>query len=365
VADKLYELRNSNDAKNDSEELRRRLAEEGYLFFRRLIEPSTVLALRADILGVIDRAGWLESGTDPILGIANIGRRCTEGDQEYNAPYGEVQRLESFHRVPHAPELVDMVERIVDAPAIPVPGHKARIWFPKFTDHTTPMHQDFVHYQGSLDTLTCWAPVGDCPIELGPLAVLEGSHKVRRVLPHHFALGAGGLVVNLEQEQARHPQLSGRWLSTDFEAGDALFFSAVTVHRALPNTTENLMRVSLDNRYQREGGRIAEHMLLPHMYDSHKVGWEEIYRDWESDELKYYWRRRRYRKIKRNTVFRERGFAEAMQLARAGDEHALLAMRRILEKSDADADQVREVRAILAGQAEASAAARSTIPGHV
>jgi hypothetical protein len=365
VADKLYELRNSNDAKNDSEELRRRLAEEGYLFLRRLIEPSTVLALRADILGVIDRAGWLESGTDPILGIANIGRRCTEGDQEYNAPYGEVQRLESFHRVPHAPELVDMVERIVDAPAIPVPGHKARIWFPKFTDHTTPMHQDFVHYQGSLDTLTCWAPVGDCPIELGPLAVLEGSHKVRRVLPHHFALGAGGLVVNLEQEQARHPQLTGRWLSTDFEAGDALFFSAVTVHRALPNTTENLMRVSLDNRYQREGGRIAEHMLLPHMYDSHKVGWEEIYRDWESDELKYYWRRRRYRKIKRNTVFRERGFAEAMQLARAGDEHALLAMRRILEKSDADADQVREVRAILAGQAEASAAARSTIPGHV
>jgi ectoine hydroxylase-related dioxygenase (phytanoyl-CoA dioxygenase family) len=60
-----------------------------------------------------------------------------------------------------------------------VPGHKVRIWFPKFTDHTTPTHQDFVHYQGSLDTLTCWAPVGDGPIELGPLAVLERSHKVR------------------------------------------------------------------------------------------------------------------------------------------------------------------------------------------
>lgn len=47
VADKLYELRNSNDAQNDSEELRRRLADEGYLFFRRLIEPSTLVALRA------------------------------------------------------------------------------------------------------------------------------------------------------------------------------------------------------------------------------------------------------------------------------------------------------------------------------
>lgn len=348
MVDKWHELRNSADAKNDPEVLRGRLAEDGYLFFRRLIEPSTLLALRAEILGVIGRAGWLESGTDPMLGIANLDSRCTEGDREYSRPYGDVQRLESFHRVPHAAELMTTVQTIMDAPAIPVPGHKARIWFPKFTEHTTPMHQDFVHYQGSLDTLTCWAPVGDCPIELGPLAVLEGSHKVGKVLPHHFALGAGGLVVNLEEEQTRYPQLSGRWLSTDFEVGDALFFPATTVHQALPNTTENLMRVSLDNRYQREGGRIAEHMLLPHLYDFHKVGWDEIYRDWESDELKYYWLRRSYRKIKRNTIFKDRGVAEAMQLARTGDEHALLAMRRIGEAADPEANQLLEARAILA-----------------
>ena len=57
-------------------------------------------------------------------------------------------------------------------------------------------------------------------------------------------------------------------------------------------------------------------MLLPHMYDFHKVGWDEIYRDWESDDLKYYWRRHNYRRVKKNTSFRERGTAEAMQLAR-------------------------------------------------
>jgi hypothetical protein len=354
MTDRMYELRDSNDAKDDSDELRRRIADEGYLFFRRLIEPSALLALRADILGVLGRAGWLESGTDPVLGIANIDGRCTEGDSEYSGPYGQVQRLESFHRVPHAPELVGMVQAIMDASAIPLPGHKARIWFPKFTDHTTPTHQDFVHYQGSLDTLTCWAPVGDCPIELGPLAVLERSHKVRKVLAHHFSLGAGGLVVNVEEEKATHPELSGHWLSTDFEVGDALFFPALTVHRALPNTTENLMRVSLDNRYQREGGRIAEHMLLPHLYDFHKVGWDEIYRDWESDDLKYYWRRHNYRRIEKNTSFRERGTAEAMQLARAGDEHALIALWRIVKASDPEAEQTLEARTILAAQTGAA-----------
>ncbi len=350
MADRMYELRDSNDAKDDSVELRRRIADEGYLFFRRLIEPSALLALRADILGVMGRAGWLESGTDPIRGIANIDGRCTEGDSEYSGPYGQVQRLESFHRLPHAPELVGMVQAIMGASAMPLPGHKARIWFPKFTDHTTPTHQDFVHYQGSLDTLTCWAPVGDCPIELGPLAVLERSHKVRKVLTHHFSLGAGGLVVNVEEEKATYPELSGRWLSTDFEVGDALFFPALTVHRALPNTTENLMRISLDNRYQREGGRIAEHMLLPHMYDFHKVGWDEIYRDWESDELKYYWRRHNYRRVKKNTSFRERGTAEAMQLARVGDEHALIVLQRIVKASDPEAEQALEARAILAAE---------------
>ncbi|MBX3099341.1 MAG: phytanoyl-CoA dioxygenase family protein [Salinibacterium sp.] len=348
--DAWQELRVSNEAEQDSEELRRRLADEGYLFFRRLLDPEKVLTVRADILGTIGRAGWLQKGSDVMAGIADVDRRCTEGDEAYNGPYGDVQRLESFHTVPHDPQLMNAVERIFDTPAIPLPGHKARIWFPKFTAHTTAMHQDFVHYQGSLDTLTCWMPVGDCPIELGPLAVLEGSDKVGKVLPHHFALGAGGLGVDLEGEKPKYPELSGRWLSTNFEAGDALFFPATTVHRALPNTTEDRIRVSLDNRYQREGGRIAEHMLLPHMYDLHKVPWEDIYRDWESDELKYYWHRRRFRKIDRSLVFVERGFAEAMELAEAGDSHAILAMERYI-KASPDAEHAPRVRGILAKHA--------------
>ena len=41
-----------------------------------------------------------------------------------------------------------------------------------------------------------WSPVGECPIELGPLAVLPGSHKIGRVREHHFSLGAGGQALN-------------------------------------------------------------------------------------------------------------------------------------------------------------------------
>jgi ectoine hydroxylase-related dioxygenase (phytanoyl-CoA dioxygenase family) len=37
--------------------------------------------------------------------------------------------------------------------------------------------------------------MGDCPIELGGLAVLAGSHKTGAVGEHYFSLGAGGLAL--------------------------------------------------------------------------------------------------------------------------------------------------------------------------
>ena len=106
-----------------------------------------------------------------------------------------------------------MIARIAGKPILPHPQKIARLWFPQYTEHTTPIHQDYVHFQGSFDTWTAWAPVGDCPAELGGLAVIPGSHKVNRVLDHHFSLGAGGLSVETEH-------MDGAWHTTDYEAGD-------------------------------------------------------------------------------------------------------------------------------------------------
>jgi ectoine hydroxylase-related dioxygenase (phytanoyl-CoA dioxygenase family) len=346
MAGELKELRVSNDASGDSTELRRRIEEEGYLFFRELLDPRKMLALRHDLTGVLREAGWLAPDADPMLGIADPGRRCTEGDLEYSKVYHRLYRLESFHRLPHDPQLLGMVERIMGRAAIPLPSHKARIWFPLFTEHTTPTHQDFVHYQGSLQALTCWAPVGDCPIDLGPLAVLPGSHKVKKVLHHHFSLGAGGLIIRVEEEAKAHPELDGAWHTASFSAGDILFFPALTVHKALPNTTSDRLRISLDNRYEGEGDRIASHMLEPHLNDVSPLSWEEVYEGWASDELKYYWKRRQHRPVARYMGYIEKGFTEALQLARNGDARAILALRRTVRINPASAEAAAS-RAVL------------------
>jgi len=332
MSDNLKELRVSNDAIDDAAELRRRIADEGYLFFKRLQNSDKLLDLRREMMTTIQRVGWLVAGTDPMDGIADITTQCTEGDNEYSAGYGEVYKLESFHRSAHWPEVTDMVEKIMGGPIMPHPHLVARIWFPKYTDHTTPIHQDFVHFQGSFETLTCWAPVGDCPIELGGLAVLAGSHKVKRVLDHHFSLGAGGLAVDVEA----HEELDGAWHTTDYEVGDTLFFQALMIHKALPNETEERLRLSLDNRYHRIGDLISEHMLEPH--GPSQLRWEDIYPHWKFDDLKYYWKPFENPTVPRDMSYGRKGLTEALQLARTGNEHAIYRLKRTIKNSPDSAD---------------------------
>ena len=335
----IKELRISNDAMNHPEELRLRMSEEGYLFFRRLQNPDKLWALRREMLTTIQSGGWIVAGTDAIDGIADISKQCTEGDVSYTDVYHEVYKLEAFHRSGHWPEVVGMVEKILGRPVLPHPQKIARLWFPKYTAHTTPIHQDFVHFQGNFETYTCWAPVGDCPIALGGLAVLPGSHKVNKVLDHHFSLGAGSLCVNTDE-------LSGDWHSTNYEIGDTLIFPALTVHKALPNLTEDRLRVSLDNRYQAVDDPIAEHMLEPHLNIFNTLQWADVYRNWESDELKYYWKEHELTVIPRDFSYGNKGFEEALTLARNGDERARLHLNRII-KRDATTEQAKLAAAAL------------------
>ena len=142
-----------------------------------------------------------------------------------------------------------MIGKLCGGTVLPHPQKIARLWFPKYTAHTTPMHQDYIFFQGSVQTYTMWSPVGECPLDLGPLAVLPGSHKLGRVREHHFSLGAGGLAL-VEEELKEEMGDDFGWVSTDFGLGDAIIFNAHMVHQALPNLTEDRMRISLDNRSQ-------------------------------------------------------------------------------------------------------------------
>ena len=349
----LAELLVSNDAIDDAPELQRRLDQDGYLFFRKLLDPDELSKMRREMLTVMQAGGWLVEGTDPMDGIADPAARSTEGDLEYTDVYHEVYRIQSFHEIAHRPEILTLLERIRGCPMMPQPQKVARLWFPKFTEHTTPIHQDFVHFQGTFDNLTCWSPVGDCPRKLGGLAVLRGSHKVGRVLEHHFSLGAGSLIVDTDAHEELVPEgeLQTEWLTTDYEIGDTLIFPALTMHKALPNLTEDRLRVSLDNRYQRVGDPIAEHMLNPHLSSMSPLSWDEVYADWDSDEFQYYWKKFDTPVLPKITEYLDKAFDEAVELAQGGDDRAKLHLRRLATRNP-ESDQGQTAATVLAALAE-------------
>ncbi|MCH2123612.1 MAG: phytanoyl-CoA dioxygenase family protein [Pirellulaceae bacterium] len=339
----LEELCVSNDLLGNPEGLQDRISEDGYLFFRQLQDPAMLLELRRQMLTTMQEGGWIKQGTDPLEGIAEPGVQCTEGDPEYTDVYHQVYRNQLFHESAHSEMMLRTVSDITGRQTIPQPQKVARLWFPKYTAHTTPIHQDFVHFQGTYDNLTCWSPVGDCPIELGGLAVLKGSHKVGTVLEHHFSLGAGSLMI----DQADYDALGLPWQTTNYEIGDTLIFPALTMHMALPNVTEDRLRVSLDNRYQAVDDPIAEHMTEPHLAGMSAFGWRETYEAWDSEEYQYYWKDLGLKVIPKDFSFANKGFDEACELARSGHEEAVHHLARLINQ-DPDTEQSLRAQEILA-----------------
>jgi len=279
------EFVDSTDLLGNPSALRQRAAEEGYLFFRQLLPKAEVLALRAEMLAVVDRYGWRRPGQDELGGLIDhaainrVPEELMRTDIGVSAEaYDAVQKLERFHRLPHHPRLLALYQELFGADVLVHPRHIARMITSHASVFPTPPHQDFPLIQGTANTWTCWLPVGDCPRELGGLTVLRGSHRYG-LQPIQPARGAGGIVVPL-------CSYDKDWVTCDFSAGDVLTFPAFTLHRALRCQWKDQIRLSLDVRYQSVDEPVEEKSLLPHC----GLTWEQIYAGWEDDALKYYWR---------------------------------------------------------------------------
>jgi len=268
------------------EALRARAREAGYLFFRRLLPAEAVLAVRRDILGVVDAFGWRAPGQSPEGGLLDEAAMNTVPDDALRRDIGvsveayeAVQKLESVHRLPHHPAFGRLFGALLGPGAMPHPRHIVRMISCHRAMVPTPLHQDFPLIQGTQNTWTCWFPLGACPREMGSLTVQKGSHRLG-CLPVSGARGAGGIMAQL------CPGEEGEWIAGDFEPGDGLVFSSLTLHRALANHRRLEMRLSMDIRYQSTDEPIEERSLQPHC----KLGWEAIYAGWEKRDLQYYWR---------------------------------------------------------------------------
>ena len=134
--------------------------------------------------------------------------------------------------------------------------------------------------QGDPECFTAWIPLHDCPIEVGPLQIMEGSHRFGYQKHEDEELHVPEIVAN--------SAVGGEWVGGQVNAGDVLLFHSLTVHAASPNLSKQ-MRISLDCRFQ-DYRRAFNPANLAFAGESGK-SWEKTYSGWQSDDLKYYWKK--------------------------------------------------------------------------
>lgn len=256
----------------DADLLRDRLAEDGYLFFPGLIEREAVLALRAEFLCRLQAAGWLAPGSKPEDALPEPRLR-RENTPQFWEGYSALQRIQQFHELAHAPAIMKVMRALLGPQVLVHPRKIARVNYPDHPEHTTSAHQDYRYVQGATDTLTAWAPLGDCPPDLGGIRILAGSHRLG-LLPAVAASGGdGGLAVEVDHDDQR-------WVGADYRAGDVVVFHSLTVHSGVPNRSRQL-RLSVDCRYQSVEDPVTPESLLPHFY-SDVARWAELTSGWSS-----------------------------------------------------------------------------------
>lgn len=319
----------SSPLRDDGPALAARMRRDGYLFLPNLLPREDIANVQRQIAAIARDAGWLQRDAPLEDAIADNAGFCVDPDPTYLRALRQINRLEDYHALKHHPVLIGLLERMLGGPILPHPRVLMRNIFPSRDEYTTKAHQDFPNVQGTTEVYTAWMPLIDCPMHVGPLQIAAGSHT-SGVYDFGIAGGAGGIEIN--------DPLEGTWVSGDFAAGDVLLFHSMVVHKGVPNRS-NRLRMSMDVRYQ----LVSEPFNIDNANaDGQPLPWDDIYANWKSDALKYYWQRLPLTLKPFDPVWFDKRDALGFELGEARDPRARSVLQRIVAR---DADPEKRARA--------------------
>jgi len=255
-------LRDSMPERLALPELRQRMAAEGYLYFKGLLNRDDVREARRQVVGRLAAQGQLKPGTDPMDAIIAPGTEMAfRPDLARDNP--------ALEKVIYAGALMDFFREFLGGPV----RHFDFTWLRAIAPGKgTPSHCDSVYMnRGTANLYTAWVPLGDVSFDLGGLMILEGTNNNTRLRetygvqdvdaycenkPDATAWGkswgtGGHLKGDPNQIRRTVGGPAARWLTEEFTAGDVLIFTIFTVHASLDNRTADRIRFSSDSRYQK------------------------------------------------------------------------------------------------------------------
>ncbi len=277
--------------------------ERGWLKVENVIPPRSIELGRKVCADWVDRTvqAWVDEGLlEAGLEHLDLEHRLTVAWNEagkpvyQRSPRRQIVSPELFQFMSE-PNVIDIAEDLLGSPEVFM--HGVFNLRPKLPDQRwtrTPWHQDSQYYPSiaQVHTLSIWMPLMRVTTENSCLQVAEGYHR-------------GAMYAITEDEEtgflgiSKEERASIPGIPIEMEAGDALCFTQLTPHAALPNKSD-AVRWSIDLRYQsiadamvdeynveiggRDKGFIARSAADP----GSVATWESWERQWEGEPYSAY-----------------------------------------------------------------------------
>ena len=236
----LEKLREANEHLGNLDRLNTLLKDDGYLFFRGVLDLDEVKAVKNDFISVLQKQGVVKPGaTEAIWSGAGID----------NIDDSALYSLSSYLRLATSQGIERFAQNVFGEPVFMFRDANIRYALPGDSVHVTPAHQDYFFIRMNQVFRTVWIPLMDIDESMGGLAVACGSHKggLRDHVEHESA--ESYIFRGRKQRGVRLDDIKEAWHTTDFRSGDLLMFDNLTIHRALPNRSDRV-RLSIDTRCQ-------------------------------------------------------------------------------------------------------------------
>lgn len=255
------QLRSSNDLRHDPAALRDRMQSNGYLYLPGLVRTEEVIEARRVITERLQTGGFLDSEHPTLEAVAKPGTNLSF--------LPEVAKDNpALDKVLYAGPMMDFFAEFLGGPVL----HYDFTWFRAVAPgRGAPPHADSPFMgRGTHRLYTAWTPIGDVDFEQGGLMILENSPAHSQRLHAYLNKDVDSYCTNglhaaeiasgqrwwgaFDGSLSKDPvalrrKFGGRWLTSEFSAGDVLVFSVYTIHASLDNHSRRI-RLSSDSRYQ-------------------------------------------------------------------------------------------------------------------
>ena len=247
----LTPLRESADIIDDGRALQQRLQDDGYIYLRGFFDRADIMAARRDIFTRLAAVGEiLEPAVNGIF--SGVSKRRERVD-DLGAFWRSISETWTLRRLSHGQQLHGLMDQLLDGTARVQDFIFLR---PAGPGRSTHIHCDAPFFtRTTAHVATVWIALGDVPLRMGPLFIIEGSHRYQDIIDYYrgfdVALDTSRRAARSETPLEFASERGTCLLSNDFSAGDIVIFNMFLLHGALDNVSQNNeVRLSCDVRYQ-------------------------------------------------------------------------------------------------------------------